>query len=223
MHRYLVLDFDSTFVQVEGLDELARIVLEDDPERDGKTAEIERLTKSGMDGDIGFGESLAGRLALFCPQPQHIERVIDLLRHRITPSVLQHKKFIRDHADRIFIISGGFREYIVPVVEEFGIRPDHVLANEFIHDKSGKVIGCDLHNPLAHDGGKVQALDELNLNGPVVMVGDGYSDLHTRLEGAVDYFAAFIENVARPTVKRQADAVAENFDDVLQCLDSRQA
>jgi D-3-phosphoglycerate dehydrogenase len=76
---------------------------------------------------------------------------------------------------------------------------------------------------LAHDGGKVQALDELNLNGPVVMVGDGYSDLHTRLEGAVDYFAAFIENVARPTVKRQADAVAENFDDVLQCLDSRQA
>jgi D-3-phosphoglycerate dehydrogenase len=221
MHRYLVLDFDSTFVQVEGLDELARIVLENDPGRDRKTAEIERLTKSGMDGDMGFGESLTARLKLFCPEPKHIERVIDLLRHRITPSVLQHKKFIQAHADQVFIISGGFREYILPVVADFGIRPDHVLANEFVYDKSGKAIGCDQHNPLAHDGGKVRALDELNLNGPVVMVGDGYSDLHTRLEGAVDYFAAFIENVERPTVKKQADVVAENFDDVLQCLDSR--
>jgi D-3-phosphoglycerate dehydrogenase len=220
MTRYLVIDFDSTFVQVEALDELARIALVHDPDREAKVDRIAAITHAAMNGDIGFGEALEQRLQQFQAVRADVVQLISLLQHRVTPSVQQNKEFIRANADMIFIISGGFREYILPVVQEFGISPDHVMANEFIYDRD-EIIGADQDNPLAHDGGKVRALDELNFNGQVVMVGDGYSDLHTRLEGAVDYFAAFVENVERQRVKEQADLVAHNFGEVLSCLDSR--
>jgi D-3-phosphoglycerate dehydrogenase len=220
MNRYLVIDFDSTFVQVEALDELARIALEQSPDYDELVEQIAELTRAGMNGEIGFGESLEQRLKLFSATRADVVRLVSLLQHRVTPSVREHREWFLAHADQIFIISGGFCEYILPVVAEFGIRPDHVMANDFVWD-GDRIAGCDQDNPLAHDGGKVRALDELNLGGPVVMVGDGYSDLHTRLEGAVDYFAAFVENVERARVKEQADLVAHNFGEVMRTLDSQ--
>jgi D-3-phosphoglycerate dehydrogenase / 2-oxoglutarate reductase len=54
----LVLDFDSTIVSAEGLDEIARLALADDPDRDAKVLAIEGITRDGMEGRIGIGESL---------------------------------------------------------------------------------------------------------------------------------------------------------------------
>jgi D-3-phosphoglycerate dehydrogenase / 2-oxoglutarate reductase len=215
MKTHLILDFDSTFAQVEALDELARIALEGTDDRTERVEQIERLTRDAMDGTTSFGESLTKRLKLFAATPEDIKRLIGLLQGRVTASVLEHKEFIRKNHEQIYIISGGFREYIVPVVAEFGIAADHVVANEFVFDAEGRVAGCDQANPLAHDGGKVKALGKLALKGPAIMVGDGYSDLRARLDGAVDYFVAFVENVDRPAVSGRADAVAETFSDVV--------
>ena len=46
----LVFDFDSTVVAVEGLDELARIALADDPDRERTVEAIEAITRDGMSG-----------------------------------------------------------------------------------------------------------------------------------------------------------------------------
>ena len=55
---YLVFDFDSTFTQVEGLDELADIALAGRPDAAERVAQIRALTDQGMAGEIGFQESL---------------------------------------------------------------------------------------------------------------------------------------------------------------------
>jgi D-3-phosphoglycerate dehydrogenase len=215
---YLVLDFDSTFVKVEALDELARIALRDVEDRDVRVARIEELTRDGMEGKIGFGESLAKRLGLFSAGPAHLKELVTFLRGQISASVRENRKFFEQNADRIYVMSGGFREYIVPVVEEFGIRPEHVIANTFLTDESGNVTGCDTGNYLAQNGGKVKALKALALDGPVAMVGDGFSDLQTRVQGVASMFVAFTENVDRPAVTAAADAVAENFGDVIEAV-----
>ena len=211
----MVLDFDSTLVRVEALDELARIALKDVDGREARLAQIEELTRQGMKGKLGFGESLSRRLELFAAGQEQLNELIGLLKREVTPSVARNAEWIREHAERIYVVSGGFREYIVPVVREFGIEADHVVANTFVRDESGRVTGCDRANPLAHDGGKVRALKELGLDGRVVMVGDGYSDLVAREQGVADVFVAFTENVDRPAVALRADLVAKSFDEVV--------
>ena len=61
---YLIIDFDSTFVTVESLDELAHIVLKDNPESTQRLETIRAITRAGMEGSIPFDESLSKRLKL---------------------------------------------------------------------------------------------------------------------------------------------------------------
>jgi D-3-phosphoglycerate dehydrogenase / 2-oxoglutarate reductase len=218
MLSYLILDFDSTFVRVEALDELAGIALRGAQDRAAQVKRIEEITRDGMEGKIGFGESLARRLRLFSAGREHLDELVQLLRDHVSESVMENREFFAENADRIYIISGGFKEYIEPVVADFGIRPDHVLANTFVKNKRGDVMGCDTENCLAQDAGKVQALRGLGLDGQVVMVGDGYSDLQTRVQGVADVFVAYTESVDRPEVAERADRVAHNFGDVVQIV-----
>jgi D-3-phosphoglycerate dehydrogenase len=142
MKTTLVIDFDSTFVQVESLDELARIALRSAKDGRERLRQIEALTAAGMEGKIEFGESLAQRLGLFGARQEHIDEVVRLLKGKVTPSVARHRDWIREHAQQIYVISGGFHECIEPVVAEFGIATEHVLANPW--RSGGRVRGRQL-------------------------------------------------------------------------------
>lgn len=54
MKNYYIIDFDSTFTQVEALDELAKISLEHHPDREQIYLEIERYTNLAMEGKLSF-------------------------------------------------------------------------------------------------------------------------------------------------------------------------
>src|SRR3989338_4121409 len=56
--QYFIIDFDSTFIQTEGLEELAEVVLKDNPKKEEILEEIKKITNLGMEGKIGFRESL---------------------------------------------------------------------------------------------------------------------------------------------------------------------
>lgn len=214
----VVIDFDSTVVQVEALDELAGFALEGAPDRELKLAQIKQLTHDAMNGKIGFGEALTRRLQLFSARPDQLAELIALLKSRVTPSFRDHIAEIRQRADSVYIVSGGFREYIVPVVADYGIAAEQVLGNTFICDAAGMVVGCDQTNPLSRDNGKVTVIRGLDLPGRVMMVGDGYSDLQVAKDGAAEMFVAFVENARRSEVVAEADQVAENFGDVVKLL-----
>ena len=61
-----VIDFDSTFTKVEGLDELAAIALKGHKDQNKIVGEIKSITDRGMVGEIGFADSLKVRV-LYCP------------------------------------------------------------------------------------------------------------------------------------------------------------
>jgi hypothetical protein len=72
----LVFDFDSTIVAVEGLDELARLALADDPARERTVEAIEAITRDGMSGAIGIDESLRRRLAMLTIERRHVDAAV---------------------------------------------------------------------------------------------------------------------------------------------------
>jgi len=60
----LIIDFDSTFITGESLDELSKIVLKNDPNSAKHLNQIHELTLAGMEGKIPFDESLSKRMQL---------------------------------------------------------------------------------------------------------------------------------------------------------------
>jgi D-3-phosphoglycerate dehydrogenase / 2-oxoglutarate reductase len=216
--QYFIIDFDSTLVIVEALDELAKIALKSHSEKQKIAEQIMQLTSLGMEGKLSFPESLTQRLALFQANKTHIKKLIVLLKKNITPSVTKNAIFFKEKADEIFIISGGFKEYIYPVMRQFGIKEDHILANTFLFDKVGNIIGFDEKNPLAQENGKVKQIKQLGLQGLVYVIGDGFTDYTIQQQGHAKKFFAFTENIARPTVIDKTKYIAANFDEVLYSL-----
>lgn len=216
---YLIIDFDSTFVTVEALDELATIALKNNPQKKTIAEKISKITKLGMEGKIPFSKSLDKRLSLFKANKRHIKKLVSIIQKKITPSINRNKIFIKNYAKQVYIISGGFTEYILPVAEDFGIPSSHVLANKFIFDKMGNVSGFDTTNPLSQTNGKAKAVAKLKLKGKIIVVGDGYTDYQIVKSGLTDKFFAFTENVKRLSVIKKANAVLENFDQFINIME----
>lgn len=210
-----VIDFDNTFTKVEGLDELANIALEGHPNQNYIVNQIKDLTDMGMNGDISFSESLQKRIALLSANQSHIQKLIDLLRTKVSDSFQRNKHFLSEHKDHIYIVSSGFKEFIVPIVTEMGVLEKHVFANEFIFDANGQIIGFDKNNVLASDGGKKKLLETLQLQGDIYAIGDGYTDYELKESGLANRFYAFTENVERQKVVSVADNIIGSLDEFL--------
>ncbi len=212
---YYIIDFDSTFTKVEALDVLGEISLIGRPDRADALAQIQAITDRGMAGEISFTESLDLRLALLHAHRDHLPALIETLMGKISDSFTRNKEFLTENADRIYIISNGFRAFIVPIVASLGVREDHVFANTFLFDDAGAIVGFDRENPLSANGGKSVVIKSLALDGEVYVIGDGYTDYEIRAAGLANRFYAFTENVMRPSVVAKADHVAPSLDEFL--------
>jgi D-3-phosphoglycerate dehydrogenase len=215
MSKYFVIDFDSTFTKVEAFDVLADISLNDHPDQEKIKQQIIDITNLGMSGEISLRESLEKRLTLLAPHRNHLPALITLLKSKVSESFKRNKEFFSTYQDNIYIISNGFREFIEPVVTEFGIKPENILANEFRFDETGKVIGFDKENPLSSNNGKVEQLKRLKLDGDVYVIGDGYTDYEIKHFGLANKFFAFTENVERDSIMEKADHVTPSLDEFL--------
>jgi D-3-phosphoglycerate dehydrogenase len=212
---YFFIDFDSTFVQSEGLEELAAVALKNAPDKDTRLAKIKAITDKAMEGKMGFGESLETRVQLLEANKEHVHKTATLLKKQITPSFARNIKFFKSHRESVYIISGGFKELILPVAAYFRIAEDHIFANTFVYDENDVIIGVDKTNPLSQDEGKVKVVTSLNLPGVKYIIGDGYTDYQLKKLGLVNEFIAFTENIERKVVVDKADTVAPSFDEFL--------
>jgi len=210
-----IIDFDSTFTQVEALDELAKISLKDHPHQTEISREIEKITHLAMRGEIDFKESLTRRLQLVEAHEKDIEELIQVLKNKVSVSFARNALFLKEHSSQIYIISNGFKEFIIPIVTAFGILEAHVFANTFITNEAKKIVGFDTSNVLAQSNGKPKLLQTLDLSGDIYMIGDGYNDYEVKAAGLANKFYAFTENVARENVIAQADHITPSLDEFL--------
>jgi D-3-phosphoglycerate dehydrogenase len=208
----IIIDFDSTVVKHEGMEELARIALADNPDKESILSAVKTLTQMGMEGSISFPDSLTRRLQLFGAKREDVQGLVEFLRGEITPSFHRNADKLKSIRDRIVVISGGFKGWVVPISELLGLHPVRVFANDFLYDDFGNIVGADHGNLLAQEGGKQNVTRNLNLKGDTVVIGDGCTDYSIKEAGLASCFYLFVENTDRDSLREKADVVLYSMD-----------
>ena len=212
--NHFIIDYDSTFIKVESLDELSKISNGDDETINNKISEITNL---GMEGKISFSDSLRKRIELIECNKEDIVKTVEILEKKVSDSFKNNISFLKNNAENILIVSSGFHELIEPIVIQYGIKKENIFANKFLYDND-KVIGYDKKNPLSKSKGKVNILKELKLKGEVHVIGDGYTDYEIKKEGFANYFYLFIENIKRESVVKSADYLLKSLDQFIKII-----
>lgn len=214
--NYFIIDFDSTFIKNESLDILFEI---SDPNNKDKIREIKKITDLGMNGDISFSESLKRRIKLLQASRKDIDKAVNNIRLNISDSFEKNSDFIRKNRTKIYLVSSGFHEIIDPIAEEFNIIKNHIYANNFVFDDNEIVTGFDDKNVLSMDKGKVEIVKNLNLDGTIHVIGDGYTDYEIKKEGFADYFYLFAENIKRESLINNADFLVKSLDQFIKIVE----
>ena len=214
-NRHFVIDFDSTFTQVEALDVLGEISLANNPNREKKLKELKDLTDLAMGGKLAFRESLEKRLEILEANKDAIPELVERLKNKVSVSFVRNEAFFTEYQDCIYIVSNGFKEIIVPIVKELGVKEENVFANTFEFDENGNITGFDQENALSSNNGKVELLKQLELKGDVYVIGDGYNDYEIKAAGLANKFYAFTENIERDDILDKADHITPSLDEFL--------
>jgi phosphoserine phosphatase len=107
----------------------------------------------------------------------------------------------------VWVVSGGLADAVVPFAADLGVGADRVRAVTIDWNGADPYRSAEDH-PLARGDGKLEVIRELAKGAPVVMVGDGASDLAAR--DAVRCFIGFGGVVVRDPVREAADAWIES-------------
>jgi phosphoserine phosphatase len=167
--RLVVLDVDSTLVQGEGIDELARLA--------GVEPQVQAITSSAMAGELDFGESLRARVALLAGLPvTAVAEVRDSLV--LTPGARTLVRTLKRLGYAVGVVSGGFTALTDRFVAELGL--DFAAAN-VLEVEDGRLTG-GLIGPIVDREGKAQALrqfaDQFGVPlAQTVAIGDGANDI----------------------------------------------
>jgi len=193
----VVFDWDSTISAVEGIESLS-------------TAQHERvveLTEAAMRGEVPLEEVYGLRLQIAQPDTSAVAGLVREYLDALVPDAAEVIAALRQAGVDVRVISGGLRQAIVPAAAELGIPAEAVAAVDVYFDDAGRYAGYDEASPMARAGGKRTQLERWSesLARPVMLVGDGATDLEAR--PVVDCFVAFAGVVERPAVVAAADVV----------------
>ena len=167
--RLFAFDMDSTLIQGEVIDELAKMA--------GVGDQVVRITEAAMRGELDFDESFTRRVALLKGLPS--ARVFSLLETiPLADGAARLIETLRLLGYKTAILSGGFTFFARSLQKRLGI--DTVHANE-LEIKNGKVTGRIIP-PIVNGARKAALLAELARSEgisleQVVAVGDGANDI----------------------------------------------
>jgi phosphoserine phosphatase len=167
--RLVCFDMDSTLIQAEVIDELAR--------RAGVYDEVSAITESAMRGELDFKESFIKRVSLLKGLDESVMKEI-AAELPLTEGAERLFKTLKKYGYRTAILSGGFTYFGQYLKSKLGV--DYVFANE-LEIADGKLTGKHVGDIV--DGAKKAELlkllafkEDIHLD-QVIAVGDGSNDL----------------------------------------------
>ena len=108
---------------------------------------------------------------------------------------------------------------INPVADRLHIPQHRIFANTILFNEDGSYQSFDANEPTSKDGGKqavVQKLIDEHGYNPIVMIGDGATDLQARPPATA--FIGYGGVVVRDVVKNGADWFVTDFQDLINYL-----
>ena len=206
----LVLDVDSTLTAVEGIDWLAA---RRSPE---VAAEVARLTHEAMEGTAALDSVYARRLELVKPSRADLMLLGTAYVAKIAPESHSVIRQLQSSGIDVHLISGGLAPAVGQIADAVGIPIANVHAVDTYFDDAGEYSRYDRRSPLTRQFGKREIIGLLDLLPPVLMVGDGMTDVD--VIPAVQAFAAFTGFVTRPAVVARADYTISRLGELLELV-----
>ena len=169
MRRLICFDMDSTLIQTEVIDELAR--------KHGVYEQVAAITESAMRGEIDFKESFTQRCKLL--KGLDVSVMKDIAENLpFTEGVDRLMYVLKKYGYKIAILSGGFTFFGEYIQKKYDI--DYVYANELEIDDNGKLTGNYVGEVV--DGKRkaellklIAQVEKVNLQ-QTIAVGDGAND-----------------------------------------------
>lgn len=164
-----MLDVDSTLIDQEVIDELAKIA--------GLGEQVSEITSRAMAGELDFENALRQRVRLL---KGHSKEILTQVRAKITLTHGAEELISTLHSlgVKVGIVSGGFEEVIAPLAGE--LKLDFFRANRLAIDNgvltgevSGRIIGRHEKAEALRDFAKDSGVDISQ----TVAVGDGANDI----------------------------------------------
>ncbi len=197
--KLAVFDFDSTLMDGETIDEIARSV--------GKKEEIEKLTNKAMQGEMDFFDSLTIRAEILkgvyyddvvriCESLPAMEGAFDLVKE------------LKRSGSKVVIFSGGFREATSFLGKKLGVDADFSNRFQVKHGLLTGKVGGDMMFGYSK-GDMMQRVQKLLgvSSEETLACGDGANDA-----SMFAYAEKKVAFCAKPILKKQANIVIENRD-----------
>ncbi|KAF8454761.1 HAD-like domain-containing protein [Terfezia claveryi] len=169
--RLAVFDMDSTLIEQEVIDEIARFV--------GVEKEVSAITARAMNGELDFTQSLQARVALLKGVPSDVfEKLKPVIT--FTPGARELCKALKALGFKLAVLSGGFIPLANHVMSELGL--DYAYANQLVISEDGTELTGELTGPIVHAERKALLLEEIAQKESIhlkqtVAIGDGANDL----------------------------------------------
>lgn len=166
--RMICFDMDSTLVNMEGIDEMAR--------KAGVHREVARITEKAMRGDFDFEEALRQRVAML--KGLALDDVMDIRNHMMlsegAEELLTTLKWL---GFKLGIVSGGFDIFADYLKDRFNL--DFAFANQL--DMKNGVLTGKLNGEIVDAARKARNLNQVACDlviplDQVVAIGDGAND-----------------------------------------------
>lgn len=204
----LLMDMDSTVIQVECIDEIAVLA--------GVGEKVSQVTELAMQGKLDFAESLNSRVAcLTGVEENSLLQVRDSLP--LMPGITRLISVLKQHNWNVAIASGGFTYFADYLLERLEL--DAAVANT-LDIQDGKLTGRVLGD-IVDANVKAQTLERLakqwNIeSSQTIAMGDGANDLVMMKRAALG-----VAYHAKPMVRQQAAASIRfgGLDSLLWMLD----
>jgi phosphoserine phosphatase len=167
--RLFAFDMDSTLIEGEVIDELAKLA--------GVAGEVVKVTEAAMRGEIEFQESFRRRVALLRGLKEtRVRELLDTIP--LVDGAEQLIGTLKMLGYKTAILSGGFNFFAQHLQKRLGI--DYVYANDL--DITHGVVSGEVRTPIVDGARKAELLRQIarqeNISlDQVVAVGDGANDL----------------------------------------------
>lgn len=167
--RLVVMDMDSTLIQIEVIDELAKAA--------GAGEKVAAITRAAMAGELDYDESLRRRVALLAGlDASHLERIATNLplSRGVETLIVTLKKL----GLRTAVVSGGFDVPARALQQRLGLDEAH---SNVLEVRDGKLTGR-VEGRIVNARAKAELLEQIARREGIaleqtVAIGDGANDL----------------------------------------------
>jgi len=189
----VIFDFDYTLLPEESTVEILKLSLQARSDKNLLLAKLADIAPRALAGRANFKELFFLYRMTTHIRHSHVQQYILSRAPALDPRLARVIEQLKKDGVNLFILSGGYEEWIKPLAAKWGIKQENVVANRF-YWWGKRVMGIQRSPLLSSSRGKPFVVNtwksEFRLQGPTVIVGDGQADRAVWRCGAVEGFVA---------------------------------